>query len=213
MLARFSPACAILVLAILEHVFRLRAQESTGQGADQAMVVLGAEHATTDAAGDCAQEATLALLWVVWILRIAGVAIGIGGVTGWWRTLSPWTALAVVVLSLLLLSLLAVLILAVLLLLTVLLLLAVLILTILRLALAVIEAALLRWAAVRSLPLLLVSLLTVVRCGRSAVALLLPVRLLPVSALIAVLLLLPAVVLLAVLALLVVLIIWSRHLE
>ena len=81
MLSLFSAVRARSVLAVLEHVLRLRAQESTGQGADQAMVVLVAEHTTADTAGHGAQEAALALLRVVGILRIAGIAIGIGGVT------------------------------------------------------------------------------------------------------------------------------------
>lgn len=49
------------------------------------MAVLAAERVSTEATGYSAEEATLALLRVVWILGIAVVAVGIRRVARrWW---------------------------------------------------------------------------------------------------------------------------------
>jgi len=167
------------------------------------MIVLRTEHSTTDTTCHGTQEAALALLRVIGVCWIALVAVRIGCVTGWRWASTPRTALVRVILLLLLL---AILVLSVLLLLAILLLLAVLLLTVLilpvlgLLLLTVVVASLLRRVA-----LLLLMALRVVGSWRCAVGLvLLPVRLLAVSTLL-------AVVLLAVLALLVVLIVWAGH--
>ena len=67
--------------AVLERILRLGAQEGTGERADQAVIVLRAEHSTTDTTCHGSQETALALLRVVGVRWIAVVAVGVGGIT------------------------------------------------------------------------------------------------------------------------------------
>lgn len=67
--------------AILEHILRLRTQESASERADQTVIVFASEHAATNTAGYSSQKPTLALLRVVRVRWIALVAVWIAWIT------------------------------------------------------------------------------------------------------------------------------------
>jgi hypothetical protein len=78
----------LTVLALFELIFSLRAEEGTRQGTDDAVTGLVTEETTADTARDGAHETALALLRVVGIRGVAGVAVRVGGVVGGGRVLA-----------------------------------------------------------------------------------------------------------------------------
>lgn len=65
------------MLPVLEHVLCLAADESTSQRANDAMVRLFAKEVSSQTTCYSSHEATLSLLWIVWICRITIIAVWI----------------------------------------------------------------------------------------------------------------------------------------